>query len=133
MALHLFRQGGLINPVRVVPDGAEALDYIYGTGAHASRPSEALPQLILLDLHLPRLGGIEVLRRIKSEPRTRDIAVVVLTVSRRDRDVSECRRLGVTQYLVKPLTFESLSRVAPKLNLRWALLPADGPVAAGPA
>jgi len=80
------------------------------------------PQIILLDLNLPKIGGLEVLRRIKAEPQTRKIPVMLLTDTQQHRDLAECRRLGVEAHLVKPMDFSRFTRVTPRLNLKWALL-----------
>jgi CheY-like chemotaxis protein len=81
-----------------------------------------VPQVVLLDLNLPRKSGLEVLREIKADPRTQDIPVVVLTVSTRDRDIAECRRLGVETYIIKPVGFQKFSEVTPNLDLAWTLV-----------
>ena len=121
LALHAFRMARLTNRIQLVTDGAEALDYIFGRGNFARRNVTAGPQLILLDLNLPKASGLEVLRQLKANKRTRLIPVVILTGSQSDKDMAECRRLGVETYLVKPLTFQSLSQVTPYLKLNWTL------------
>lgn len=113
---------GLINPLRVLRDGAEALDYLLGRGLPAARPPKKPPMVVLLDLELPKLNGLELLREIKGDARTTRIPVAVLTVSERSRDVAESRRLGAEAYIVKPVDFTGLSRAVPQLRLRWALL-----------
>jgi two-component system response regulator len=100
----------------------DAVDFLFRTGAYAGRPPTRRPQLILLDLGLPGLGGLEVLRRVKSDPRTASIPVVVLTASNRDRDIQTSKRLGAAAYIAKPVDLRNLSGVAPGLSLRWALL-----------
>jgi CheY-like chemotaxis protein/DNA-binding XRE family transcriptional regulator len=122
LALHAFKQARFANEIHVVRDGVEALDYLFCRGAYVGRPATEDPQLILLDLNLPKMSGLEVLRRIKSEKRTRSIPVIVLTVSQKDSDVAECEQLGVKTYIVKPLDFQRLSRVTPQLSLDWGLL-----------
>jgi CheY-like chemotaxis protein/DNA-binding transcriptional regulator YiaG len=117
-----FTQARITNPVRVVHDGAEALDFLFGTGAYATRRGDSHPQVVLLDLNLPKGGGLEVLRRLKADERTRDIPVIVLTASTRDRDIGECRRLGAANYIVKPVGFHNFSEVTARLNLRWMLI-----------
>ena len=117
-----FSQARITNPVRVVHDGAEALDFLFGTGAYATRRGDSHPQVVLLDLNLPKGGGLEVLRRLKADERTRDIPVIVLTASTRDRDIGECRRLGAANYIVKPVVFHNFSEVTARLNLRWMLI-----------
>jgi CheY-like chemotaxis protein len=121
LTLRAFRTMRLTNPVHVVRDGVEALDFLFGTGRHADR-GELLPKVVLLDLNLPRKSGLDVLQQIKTNPRTRDIPVVVLTVSTRGRDIEECRRLGAETYIVKPVRLESFREVASTLNLAWTLV-----------
>lgn len=121
LVLRSFRQAGVANRVRIARDGDEALEILFGTGRYKqSKP--ALPQLILLDLKLPTLSGIEVLRQIKEDTRTREIPVVVLTASRNDASIIECGRLGAENYILKPVNFKNLSQLTPTMNLRWALI-----------
>jgi CheY-like chemotaxis protein len=127
LTLRAFRKMTLTNPVHVARDGMEALDFLFGTSRDADR-GELLPQVVLLDLNLPRKSGLDVLRQIKADPRTRDIPVVVLTVSTRGNDIEECRRLGAETYIVKPVRVESFREVASALNLAWTLVK---PTAAG--
>jgi CheY-like chemotaxis protein/DNA-binding XRE family transcriptional regulator len=117
-----FAEARIINPVHTVRDGQEALDFLFGAGAYANRKGMELPQVILLDLNLPKVSGIEVLRRIKRDPRTRQIAVIVLTVSNEDHDIRECKRLGAENYIVKPVGFQNFSQITPQLSFLWALL-----------
>jgi CheY-like chemotaxis protein len=124
MTMHAFKKARLGNPLHVVRDGVEALDFIFATGGYAYRREIDRPMVILLDLNLPLMGGIEVLRRIKADPRTRRIPVVVLTVSTRDSDIAECRRLGVAAYIVKPVGFQNFSETIAKLEMEWALIKA---------
>jgi len=119
LTLRAFRRARLTNPVRVARDGAEALEILLPPDGAA-----APPELVLLDLNLPKVGGLEVLRRLREDPRTRELPVVVLTVSQQDGDIAACRRLGVETYIVKPVEFVNLCRVTPNLSLDWALLPA---------
>src|SRR5436190_9625548 len=122
LTLHAFKKARITNPVHVVHDGAEALDFLFCCGRYANRKMENWPQVVLLDLNLPKASGLEVLRRIKGDARTRTIPVIVLTMSRRDRDMGECHRLGAQIYIVKPVDFANFSKVTPQLSLRWALL-----------
>ena len=122
LTLHAFKQAKITNPIHVVHDGAEALDRLFCRGPYADHEVENRPQLVLLDLNLPKVSGLEVLRRIKRDEQTRTIPVIVLTSSRRDRDMGECHRLGAQAYIVKPVDFVNFSKVTPKLSLRWALL-----------
>jgi CheY-like chemotaxis protein len=122
LALRGFEKVKITNPVRVVRDGVEALDFIFATGPYTHRRDARSPQIILLDLNLPKKSGIEVLRQIKANETTRDIPVIVLTTSNRDRDVAECRRLGADAYIVKPVGFQNLSEVTARLSLAWTLV-----------
>jgi two-component system response regulator len=128
LALRAFKKVHLANHIAVVHDGAAALDYLFCRGAYAHRKSEH-PQVVLLDLNLPKISGLEVLRRIKADHRTRGVPVVVLTASRHDRDIAECRRLGAETYVIKPLDFQRLSEATPRLNLNWALCKPTEPAA----
>lgn len=122
LTLHAFKKARFTNCVHVINDGAEALDYVFCRGKYADRSSETRPEVILLDLNLPKVSGLEVLRQLKAEKRTRKIPVVILTVSQSSQDIAECRRLGAETYIVKPVDFQNLSQATPRLNLNWALL-----------
>ena len=122
LTLLAFKQHNLANQIQVVRDGAEALDFLFKTGAYASPKLEDNPKVILLDLKLPKIDGLEVLRRIKSNPRTQSIPVVVLTSSREDRDIAECYKFGVNSYIVKPVDFEQFTEAVQKLGFYWLLL-----------
>ena len=122
LALHALKKNNIANRIEVVRDGAEALDFIFCTGAYASRNIDHAPKVILLDLKLPKVDGLEVLRQIKSDPRTRAIPVVVLTSSREERDIVESYNLGVNSYIVKPVDFEQFTEAVRQLGLYWLLL-----------
>jgi CheY-like chemotaxis protein len=122
LTLRALRKHNLANRVCHVKDGEEALDYIFGTGSHAGRDINDPPRVILLDLKLPKVDGIEVLRRIKSDGKTRCTPVVVLTSSHEDRDLAECYRLGANSYIVKPVEFDSFIKTVTELSLYWMLL-----------
>jgi CheY-like chemotaxis protein len=122
LTLRAFKRARLSNPIQVARDGAEALDLIFARGAYAHRQGERRPMVILLDLNLPKVSGVEVLRRLRADRRTEKIPVVVLTVSTRDRDIAECKRLGVANYIVKPVGFQNFSETIPGLEMEWALL-----------
>ncbi len=122
MTLRALRKARVANHVHIARDGVEALDFLFGTGAHAGRDLERSPRLVLLDLKLPRVDGFEVLRRVKSDARTRHIPVVVLTSSTEQRDVVESYHLGVNSYIVKPVDFERFAVAVGDLGLYWLLL-----------
>jgi two-component system, response regulator len=119
LALHSFEKHDLAHRVNVARDGAEALDFIFAGGAHAGRSEHPLPRVILLDLKLPRVDGIEVLRQVKGDLRSRSVPVVVLTASREDRDVAECYALGANSYIVKPVDFEKFHACTLAIGLYW--------------
>ena len=122
LMLHAFRKHNLSNYIHVVRDGAEALEFVFGTDAAAPHSTEPSPKVILLDLKLPKVDGLEVLRRLKTDPRTRAIPVVVLTSSREERDIVESYQLGVNSYIVKPVDFGQLVESVRQLGLYWLLL-----------
>lgn len=122
LALRALKRASIANVIHHVPDGAEALDFLFSRGKYAARGPGGLPQLILLDLNMPKIDGLGVLRRIKADARTRDIPVVVLTVSSRSQDVVKSQRLGAQAYIVKPVDFQNFSEIVPKLKLQWAVL-----------
>jgi CheY-like chemotaxis protein/DNA-binding XRE family transcriptional regulator len=122
LTLRAFQQARFTNRIEVVKDGAAALDFLFYRGKFAHRRLEARSQIVLLDLDLPRVGGLEVLRRIKADHRTRPIPVVILTDSQSTHDIAECRRLGAETYISKPVNFQRLSQATPHLALNWALL-----------
>ena len=119
LALRALKKRHLANKVVVARDGAEALDFIFGTGSYAHRQIEKIPKLVLLDLKLPKVDGLEVLRRIKADERTKTIPVVVLTSSQEERDVVDSYRLGVNSYIVKPVDFDQFIDCVSELGLYW--------------
>jgi len=121
LALHAFKKHNFANKVHVVRDGAEALEYVFCTGVYADRHFEN-PRVILLDKKLPLVDGMEVLRQIRADPRTRLIPVVMLTSSAEDRDIIESYQLGVNSYIVKPVNFEQFSETARQLGYYWLLV-----------
>ncbi len=122
LTLHALKANNLTNPVHVVRDGAEALDFIFSTGMYADRKHDPAPRVILLDLKLPKVDGLEVLRRIKSDPLKKAIPVVVLTSSREEADITQSYDLGVNSYIVKPVDFEQFVQAVKNLGLYWLLL-----------
>jgi len=122
LTLRALKKGNLIHHIEVARDGAEAIEVIFCEGAHAGRRLEDGPKVILLDLKLPKLDGLEVLRRIKSDARTQTIPVVVLTSSKEHSDVVESYRLGVNSYIVKPVNFQSFASAVQELGMYWLLL-----------
>jgi CheY-like chemotaxis protein len=125
LTLRAFKRARISNPVHVAHDGVDALDFIFARGAHADRQDKALPGVILLDLKLPKIEGLEVLRRIRQDERTRNIPVVILTASKLAGDHAECRRLGINSYIVKPVDFRNFSEVTPQLQFDWKLVRPD--------
>jgi two-component system response regulator len=122
LALHALRKNGFTQRVHTVRDGVEALEFLFRTGRYAGRAVSADPKLVLLDLKLPLLDGIEVLRQIKGDARTKSIPVVAMTASREERDVLESYRLGVNSYVVKPVDFDEFTAVIRMLGEYWLVL-----------
>ena len=122
MTLRALRKANIVNRIDVARDGVEALAFLFGDPAQTEPRVEHTPKLILLDLKLPKLDGFEVLKRIRSDPRTALIPVVILTSSREHRDVVEGYALGVNSYIVKPVSFEGFLEAVGKLGMYWMLL-----------
>jgi two-component system response regulator len=119
LTLHAFKTGNLANSVHVARDGVEALEFLFCIGPHAGRSIQARPKLILLDLKLPRLDGHEVLKRIKGDPRTSAIPVVILTSSAEERDVMRTYEVGANSYIVKPVDFEQFTESIRDIGKYW--------------
>ena len=122
LALLAFRKSNIANKVVVARDGAEAIDYLFGTGSHAGCDSPVLPQLVLLDLKLPKIDGLEVLKRLRADPRTRRLPVVVLTSSREEQDLIESYDRGANSYVRKPVDFARFAEAIHQLQLYWLVL-----------
>ncbi|MES2354310.1 MAG: response regulator [Pseudomonadota bacterium] len=122
LTLIAFRKSHIVNDVVVSRDGAEALDYLFGTGTHAGRDLSIMPTVILLDLKLPKVDGLEVLKRLRADDRTRRIPVVVLTSSKEQQDVIESYNLGANSYVRKPVDFLQFMEAAKQLGLYWLVL-----------
>lgn len=122
-----LRKSNIANEIIVARDGEEALDYLFGTGVHSDRDAAALPTLALLDLNLPKIGGLEVLRKIRADERTRRLPVVVLTSSREDEDVIASYDRGANAYVRKPVDFTQFAEAAKTLGLFWLLLNESAP------
>jgi CheY-like chemotaxis protein len=122
LALHALRQEKLANRVEVAHDGEEALDFLFCRGAHKNRSFENAPKVVMLDLKLPKVDGIEVLRQLKNDPRTKAIPVVILTSSREEKDMVHGYQLGVNAYIQKPVDFEQFRNVVKQLGLFWLVV-----------
>jgi two-component system, response regulator len=122
LALRALKKNNLLSEVVVAHDGVEALDYLFGAGEYAGRDTNVMPQLILLDLKLPRIDGLEVLRRLRADGRTRLLPVVILTSSREQQDMLDGYGLGANSYVRKPVNFEQFVRAVEQLKLYWLSL-----------
>ncbi len=122
LTLRALKKHNLANKVHVARDGVQALDYIFARGDHAGENVADIPKVILLDLKLPKVDGLEVLRKVKSDELTKMIPVVVLTSSREEKDMIESYKLGVNSYIVKPVDFDKFLRSVEDLGLYWLLL-----------
>jgi len=121
LTLRAFRKNGILNPVMVARDGLEAVDYLFGAGSHAGRDVTDTPSVILLDLNLPKIDGLEVLKRVRADSRTRHVPVVILTSSKEEQDLVASYHLGANSYIRKPVDFEQFVEVAGALGLYWLL------------
>jgi CheY-like chemotaxis protein len=122
LTIRALKKKNLTNKLVWVKDGAEALDFLFTTGDYAERNTEDLPKLVLLDLRMPKVDGLEVLQKIKSDERTKKIPVVVLTSSKEDEDIVESYKLGVNSYVSKPVEFDEFTKAVSTLGLYWMLL-----------
>jgi two-component system response regulator len=130
LTVRALTSANIANAVEVARDGAEALDFLFGTGAHAGRDISNLPTVVLLDLKLPKLDGIDVLQRIRADERTRLLPVVILTSSKEQEDVVASYRLGTNSYVRKPVNFSEFSAAVRQLGLYWFLLNESPPARA---
>jgi len=122
LTLRALRKSKIVNEVIVVRDGVETLDYLFGTGNYAGRDTKILPQVLLLDLKMPRMDGLEVLKRIRNDERTKVLPVVVLTTSSEDKDRVESYKLGANSYIRKPVDFNQFVNAVQQLGLYWLVL-----------
>jgi CheY-like chemotaxis protein len=129
LTMYALKQNGLANRIHAVRDGAEALDFLFARGKYADREVTQAPKLILLDIKLPKVDGIEVLRTIKGDGRTRTIPVVILTSSREDRDRLSGYALGVNSYLQKPVNFDEFREMVKQIGLYWMVVNVPPPAA----
>ena len=129
LTLRALRKNNVFNKVVVARDGVEALDYLFGTGEYAGRDTSVMPQLVLLDLKLPKIDGLEVLRRLRADERTRLLPVVILTSSREQQDMLDGYGLGANSYVRKPVNFEQFVQAIEQLKLYWLILNEAPPAA----
>jgi CheY-like chemotaxis protein len=122
LALHALRQEKVANRIRVARDGEEALDFLLCRGAFAERPFEDPPKLVLLDLKLPKVDGMEVLRQVKSHPRTKNIPIVIMTSSKEERDLVKGYNLGANSYIQKPVDFDKFRETIKSVGLYWLFI-----------
>ncbi|WP_276501835.1 response regulator [Terrimonas pollutisoli] len=122
LTIRSLKKHNLANTLKHIDDGAEALDFIFANGVYADRESSPNPKLIILDLKLPKVDGLEILRQIKNDPKTQSIPVTILTSSQEEKDIIESYKLGVNSYIVKPVNFESFSKAVADLGLYWMIL-----------
>jgi len=122
LTLRALRKNNISNRVVVARDGVEALDYLFGTGIHAGRDTREQPQVVLLDLKLPKLNGLDVLQRMRADPRTKLQPVVILTTSNEDQDILSSYELGANSYIRKPVDFEQFMEAVRQLGLYWLVL-----------
>jgi two-component system response regulator len=122
LTIRALRKNNLANKVHHVKDGDEALDFVFARGSYANRKIENAPKVILLDLKMPKVNGIEVLKVLKEDERTKKIPIVVLTSSKEDPDIQECYQLGVNSYVVKPVHFDGFLKAVSDLGLYWLLV-----------
>lgn len=128
LTLRALRQNNILNEVIVARDGVEALDYLFAAGAHKGRDTNIMPQVVLLDLKLPKIDGFEVLKRIRTDSRTKLLPVVILTSSKEETDLINGYSLGANSYICKPVDFENFVEAVRKLGLYWLVLNEAPPI-----
>jgi two-component system response regulator len=132
LTLRALKKSNILNPIVVARDGVEALDYLFARGAHANRPASALPQVILLDLKLPKLDGLEVLKTLRLDERTKLLPVVILTSSVEEQDLIRGYSLGANSYVRKPVDFVQFSEAVKQLGLYWLVMNGAAPIGGKP-
>jgi len=130
LTLHALRHNQIANRIHVVQDGEEALDFLFCRGEYADRSFQSPPKVVLLDLKLPKVEGLEVLRRVKNDPRTKSVPVVILTASREEKDLVNGYKLGVNAYIQKPVDFDQFRETVKRLGLHWLVINQPPPPAA---
>ena len=128
LTLRALAMNKIVNNITVVRDGAEALEYLFGTGAYADRDMSVIPQVVLLDLKLPKIDGLEVLRRMRSDPRTARLPVVIFTSSSEEEDVISSYSLGANSYVRKPVDFEQFLEATKQVGLYWLVINQAAPI-----
>jgi two-component system, response regulator len=128
LAIRSLKKNNLANNLVHIDDGAEALDYIFCRGSYSQKDISIVPKVILLDLKLPKVGGLEILRQVKNDNRTKIIPIVILTSSKEDSDLIEGYNLGVNSYIVKPVNFESFAKAIAELGFYWIILNQQPPL-----
>lgn len=128
LTLRGLRHGNVINEIVVARDGVEALDYLFATGVYEGRDTSDLPQVVLLDLNLPKINGLEVLKRVREDPRTKMLPVVILTSSKEEQDLAQSYSLGANSYIRKPVSFEQFAEAVQQLKLYWLVLNEQPPI-----
>ena len=122
LTMRALAKNNIMNEVVVARDGVQALEYLFGTGAYAGRDMNVMPQIILLDLKLPKIDGLEVLRRLRADDRTKFLPVVILTSSKEEQDVMKSYQLGANSYVRKPVDFQEFTKAVQQLGLYWLIL-----------
>jgi two-component system, response regulator len=131
MTLMAFRRNNIVNEVVVASDGQEALDYLFGTGAWEGRDPLVMPDMVLLDLNMPKVAGLQVLQRMRADPRTKLLPVVILTTSSEDKDIVSSYGLGANSYVRKPVDFEQFVEAVRQLGLYWLVINERPPASGG--